>query len=349
MILNHSETEAFVNNITSAHTDIPMKVVVDDGVIMPKYDNNSVSVSDYSMVMMLLESCSIRNRKLFDKILYFYYWAIKSFILGNLSNSEWCIIALEREIYKKFKRLKGIGNKVQHNLYFNFIFGHEAIHHCFANNESYKKEVMSEIVGLINEAYGDAFTNKKWLQEIISRPLRVINQERSRIDAVEECACDRESLKYIHKTYIERANLDELDYSSLLNQLLLMFSMIHYERIMNNISEHRLRITDLKKGSVRLNRYQNTLIEYEVFRLVCATFTIIELSLIPSYNPMDTVNLIVKENRKRFFRLICLGILNLAYSVNGSTSTIIDEKLRSDLHKKIRDINSHLFEILLQD
>ena len=346
MLLNHSESEKFVNNITSPHTDIPLTISLCNDVIMPQYKDNNIRVSDFSMVLMLLESCSIVNRKLFDKLLFYYYWAIKNFILGELQSSEKCINSLIREVNKKKEKLKGIGNKVQFNLYFDFVFGHEATHHSFANNDPFKKESMNEIVGIINETYFDAFHDKIRFKNIIKQPLKDYNQNRR---PVEECACDRESLKYIHKTYIENANLNEQDYSTLLNQLLFMVSMIHYEGTMNSFSRNRLTIRDMIKRSPLYNKYLNELIEREVFRLYCAAFALQEVSISPTYNPLDTFNLIVKENYKMLYRLMPLGISNLAYSVNGTTSNCIDSDLRSALYDEINNINANFFALLLKE
>lgn len=350
MLLNLSETESFVNKVASSHTSVPLSVRLSEDVIMPQYKDDQISISNYSMVLMLLESCSILNRKLFNKVLFFYYWASKNLILGELQNFIWCTNAFINEVNKKQRRLHGMGTKVHCNLYYNFVFGHEAIHHSFAHNDVYKKGVMNEIVEYINEAYEGAFLDREWFKNAIQQPLKDFNQQKERKIPVEECACDRESIKYIHKTFIECANLSKEEYVGLLDQLFLMISMIHYEGIMNNLSRYqKLSPFDLVKGSMNFNRYINEHIEKEIFRLGCIAFTLHEISIYPDYNPTFVLNKIIKDNHKMMSRLLSIGLSNIAHSVNGTSSNMDKRELDKDMHNTMNEINNHIFSLLLND
>lgn len=309
----------FLNQISIVHTDVPISVKESEEIIMPQWNNDSVIIGRYSFTLSLLEACFANKCKLFSKPLFYYFWACKNSILGNVQNASNCIRLLCKAVDRRHYWIYGYAEGLPTHLLLNFVLGHEAIHHCFAHNLEYKKAAMDEISFFINDTYKDAFHDNKEIRDLMKPSLNEFNKGNS--VSVEECACDRESLKYIYNAFIKNANLNSESYCFIMNQLLNMASMLQYEVAMENASKYKLRIADLIKRSGPMKQYVKIHTQKELFRLASAAITLQELSENTDieYNVAPAFNKAIKQKYKTMSMLWNFGLYNIGTSIETTS------------------------------
>lgn len=234
MNINKEHLEKYAGRIIFDYLNIERKIQISftDNVLLfnKSQSENCIEIGRYSITMMLLFSCFSINKKLFQRILYYYYWACKSIVERKVGTCAFFLTKLREEICTNVNKMQWYARLIHLDLMLHFIIGHETYHILFAQDESLKRKAIVDIGDFMKDIY----KNKKRSKNKIGEYLLDLSLENILEDDCfkEEIACDKNSILFLFKTKLNcNTNHDMQFYESIYQQLLDMVMMFQYNGI----------------------------------------------------------------------------------------------------------------------
>lgn len=338
MTLNIDVLEEYVNGFVRSNTSLTSKLTIERSSRILLLDNkggNCIYIGEPAITLMLLFSCFAKDSRLFRKTLFFFYWTYKNLIQYKLEGAVRCCLALSKEVGKKAHQIYGYAQQFQNDLLIFYLVGHEAAHLCFADDKNYREKAISEVLSIFDDVkeMSDSFP-RSIQRQLINDSIKGFS-----IDALsEEFACDRESIKFLYRTFVDSSDLSSDALQETLRQIMDMTMMFQYDV---NMSE--LQVFNLKKA--RFNHYLSNHIGKGVLRSVNAAFTLRDLS---GYGELSRSFFedSVRKQQKTLSGYLTFNIFDVGIAVRSEDVCFDLDKI-NELSSTLSEVNDYLSRLLL--
>lgn len=268
MNINKEDLESYADKILFDCLNEKRKVKIDitDRILLfnESQSENRIEIGKYAITLMLLFSCFSMNGKLFQRSLYYYYWACKSIIERKVGTCVFFLTKLREEICKNVDEMQWYAQIVHLDKMLYFIIGHETYHVLYAQNETIRQKAIDDIDAFLEDMYTNRTRTKDKLAE------RLLNNSLEFVMAdtkfKEELACDKNSIAFLFKYVLDNNTIDIQKHELIYQQILDMVMMLQYDGINSSDFRSNMSKTNLKQFILAQH--------YGIFRIWVTAITI---------------------------------------------------------------------------
>lgn len=259
----------------------PIDLELDNNSLLPYYNRNSfvIKYSEQSDLILLLFNLYPYYKKHVRKLLLIYMTLEINFERDDYDNVNQLLVRLEKEGGKL--RMEVSTQKIN-DIYLDlqtlFIIGHETWHARFKQNKILWEKEIVETANQIRDIYQKPKTrHERWLFSKIPDVCNSTSQ-------MEECACDRESVRYLAQ-YIKTRGYDSNKIECILRQILRLVTMLQYSKNLGELSGFQ---SNLKGINLHINKLVPDIIRIGI--LAC-----VALDCFDEYDLENIGNILIEE------------------------------------------------------